>query len=56
MTLAPSAVHVTDAPADYLVLAKPAGPRCNLRCAYCYYLPKAELFPSDAGLSHLKRE
>ena len=32
---------------DLLVLAKPAGPRCNLRCAYCYYLPTAARFPAD---------
>jgi uncharacterized protein len=30
---------------DYLVMAKPAGARCNLDCAYCYYLAKAGLFP-----------
>ena len=30
---------------DCLVMAKPGGPGCNLRCAYCYYLPKARLFP-----------
>jgi len=29
--------------AGFLVMAKPAGARCNLRCAYCYYLPKAGL-------------
>jgi len=26
------------------VLVKPAGPDCNLRCTYCFYLEKAELF------------
>jgi uncharacterized protein len=31
--------------ADCLVMAKPAGPGCNLRCGYCYYLRKASLFP-----------
>jgi len=30
---------------EFLVMAKPAGARCNLGCAYCYYLPKAGLFP-----------
>ena len=30
---------------EALVMAKPAGPRCNLACAYCYYRPKAALFP-----------
>jgi uncharacterized protein len=27
------------------ILVKPAGPDCNLRCKYCFYLEKAELFP-----------
>lgn len=26
------------------LLIKPAGPDCNMRCAYCFYLPKASLF------------
>ena len=26
------------------VLIKPAGPDCNLRCGYCFYLKKAEMF------------
>jgi len=25
------------------VMAKPAGPKCNLRCEYCYYLEKQHL-------------
>ena len=25
-------------------MAKPAGPRCNLRCSYCFYLEKGALF------------
>jgi uncharacterized protein len=29
---------------ECLVMAKPAGPGCNLRCGYCYYLRKAALF------------
>jgi uncharacterized protein len=32
---------------DCLIMAKPAGPRCNLACAYCYYLARAGLFPGD---------
>jgi uncharacterized protein len=33
-------------------MAKPAGPRCNLRCTYCYYVGKAELLGSgDQGMS-----
>jgi uncharacterized protein len=34
-------------PKPFLVMAKPAGARCNLNCAYCYYLAKAELFPRE---------
>ena len=29
-------------------MAKPAGPACNLRCGYCYYLSRASLFPAGA--------
>ena len=29
-------------------MAKPAGPRCNLACGYCYYLGKASLFAGQA--------
>ena len=29
------------------LLIKPAGPDCNLSCGYCFYLPKAELFPAS---------
>jgi uncharacterized protein len=28
------------------VMLKPAGSTCNLRCRYCYYLEKKELYPS----------
>jgi uncharacterized protein len=35
---------------ECLVMAKPAGPRCNLRCEYCYYADKASLFPSGPML------
>jgi len=28
------------------VMAKPAGPMCNLACDYCYYLEKSSLIPS----------
>lgn len=30
--------------APFYVLAKPAGPACNLRCNYCFYLEKKDLF------------
>ena len=32
------------------IMAKPAGARCNLRCTYCYYLEKAELYPAETRL------
>lgn len=32
----------------FQVFAKPAGPVCNLGCAYCYYLEKERLFHHDA--------
>lgn len=31
---------------ECLVMAKPAGPRCNLCCSYCYYLEKKAMFAS----------
>ncbi len=30
------------------ILVKPAGPDCNLRCTYCFYLQKEELFAATA--------
>ncbi|WP_207421072.1 anaerobic sulfatase-maturation protein [Desertivirga brevis] len=33
-------------PYPFNFIAKPAGPTCNLDCAYCYYLEKEKLFPS----------
>jgi uncharacterized protein len=35
---------------ECLVMAKPAGARCNLRCGYCYYLDKESLFPDGPRL------
>src|SRR5690554_4338334 len=29
------------------VLVKPIGPVCNLRCAYCFYLEKQEIYPRE---------
>lgn len=29
------------------VMVKPIGPRCNLRCTYCFYLEKQAFFPGD---------
>jgi uncharacterized protein len=37
--------------ADVLIMAKPAGPRCNLACSYCYYLGKAGQLFSGAPAS-----
>jgi len=34
---------------ECLVMAKPAGPRCNLRCSYCYYLGKSTMFAKSPG-------
>lgn len=36
-------------PAAFSVMLKPAGPACNLNCAYCYYLEKRKLFPSNTN-------
>jgi len=32
----------------FSLLIKPAGPDCNLRCRYCFYLPKLQLFGDEA--------
>ena len=29
------------------ILVKPAGPDCNMNCAYCFYLDRQRLFPSS---------
>ena len=33
------------APRAFHVMTKPNGPICNLDCAYCYYIPKARMYP-----------
>ena len=38
---------VTSATAGFHVMAKPAGPRCNLDCTYCFYLEKEKLYPEE---------
>lgn len=35
--------------APFHVMAKPAGPMCNLRCEYCFYLEKEGMFPREGG-------
>jgi uncharacterized protein len=37
------------------ILVKPAGPDCNMGCAYCFYLPKAKLFP-DTPIHRMRLE
>jgi len=32
---------------EFQLFAKPAGPKCNLVCTYCYYLDKKNLYPKD---------
>jgi uncharacterized protein len=38
---------MTQATQPFQVFAKPAGAICNLRCGYCYYLGKKELYPGN---------
>jgi uncharacterized protein len=36
---------------EFQIFAKPAGPRCNLNCSYCYYQEKKDLYP---GIDHFR--
>ncbi len=38
---------VTKAKSPFHIMVKPRGPVCNLACDYCYYLPKANLYPQS---------
>ncbi|MEP2531824.1 anaerobic sulfatase maturase [Shimia sp.] len=38
---------MTKQPRPFHIMTKPIGPRCNIDCAYCYYLEKEKLFPSE---------
>lgn len=42
----------------YQIFVKPAGARCNLRCRYCYYLGKKEIYPQEKfpGMSDIVLE
>jgi uncharacterized protein len=40
---------------EFQVFTKPAGPTCNLDCAYCYYLDKSVLFVTDK-VFHMSEE
>lgn len=50
------------APAAFHIMVKPRGAICNLRCDYCYYLRKADLYPdasfymSDETLESFTRQ
>lgn len=33
---------------EFQVFIKPVGAICNLRCSYCYYLSRKELYPAEA--------
>jgi uncharacterized protein len=33
---------------EFQVFVKPVGPVCNIRCAYCYYLEKNQLYPQGS--------
>ena len=39
--------HLNHTPRAYHLMAKPAGPLCNLACDYCFYLEKEHLFPNQ---------
>jgi uncharacterized protein len=34
-------------PRAFHIMTKPRGPICNLNCAYCYYLPKEQMYPDS---------
>ncbi len=34
-------------PRAFHVMCKPRGPICNLNCDYCYYIPKAQMYPDS---------
>lgn len=36
-----------DVPPSFHVLAKPTGAMCNLRCSYCFYTSKEQLYPGS---------
>ena len=42
--------HTIQATREFQIFAKPAGPACNLACAYCYYLNKTSLYPNAKSL------
>ncbi len=45
----PGPVPISPLASPAHVLVKPAGPDCNLRCGYCFYLEKSALFNKKAA-------
>ncbi len=43
-------------PTNFSTLIKPVGSRCNMRCAYCYYLDKALLYPEASHREVMSKE
>lgn len=41
---------------EFQIFVKPVGALCNLRCSYCYYLPKKDLYPEKAGMTRMGDE
>jgi uncharacterized protein len=39
-----------DLPPNFHLMAKPTGPRCNMRCEYCFYLEKERFYSDSATL------
>jgi len=34
---------------EFQIFVKPVGASCNLRCSYCYYLGKKDLYPGEGS-------
>ncbi len=43
-------MHVNSSYRNFNLMAKPTGPRCNMRCDYCFYLEKEHSFPEKERL------
>jgi uncharacterized protein len=44
--------HSPQSEIAFHLMAKPIGPLCNIRCEYCFYLAKEQLYPSKINRSH----
>lgn len=49
-TLRYSSAYKSVAPVAFASMVKPIGSVCNLRCNYCYYLDKSNLYPTPARI------